>query len=234
MTQTINVTVSMAEVKEKLADPHSLAELAEAVGMELASKVQIAAQQATKSDAAAKSLGKKLATPLKAGGVVHEAAGIARPSALVRTAVVKQSEPTLQFKRLHKDAVIPSKSHPTDAGFDLVSIDRAQIKPGERFLTKTGVAVAIPEGFVGLVAPRSGLAVKHGISVTNAPGIVDSGYRGELMVIVHNLGIETFNIVPGDRIAQLVVTPFLRYQAEEVDELPEADRGEAGFGSTGR
>lgn len=167
-------------------------------------------------------------------GTIHEAAGTARPTAAVRTAVVKGNAQRLQFKKLRDDAVVPTKSHPSDAGFDLVSIDRVKLMPGERFLTSTGIAVAIPDGFVGLVAPRSGLANKYGISVTNAPGIVDSGYRGELKVIVHNLGIEAFNIAPGDRIAQLVVTPFLRWDAEEVAELPEADRGEAGFGSTGR
>lgn len=101
-------------------------------------------------------------------------------------------------------------------------------------MTRTGVAVAIPNGFVGLVAPRSGLAYKHGISVTNAPGIVDAGYRGELKCIIHNLGHEPFEIKPGDRIAQLVVTPFLQWESEEVAELPEADRGDNGFGSTGR
>jgi dUTP pyrophosphatase len=149
--------------------------------------------------------------------------------------MLKPNKPdTLQFKRLSPDATVPSKSHPSDAGYDLVATEHFVIPPGQRHMTSTGVAVAIPAGFVGLVAPRSGLAYKHGVSVTNAPGIVDSGYRGELKVIVHNLGAEAFTINPGDRIAQLVVVPYLRWQAEEVDELPEADRGDAGFGSTGR
>lgn len=140
----------------------------------------------------------------------------------------------VMFKKLTEDAVVPVKSHATDAGYDLVSVVDSTIPVGERRLIATGIAVAIPNGWVGLVAPRSGLAIKHGISVTNAPGIVDSGYRGELMTIVHNLGQEEFQINKGDRIAQLVVTPYYYGESLEVDELPEADRGDNGFGSTGR
>lgn len=173
-----------------------------------------------------------------------EAAGTARATLAVRNGTLKIAvAPTLQFKKLEVDAVLPVKSHPTDAGFDLsaclpsgefTSSHDILLTPGQRALVPTGLAVAIPAGFVGMVAPRSGLAIKHGISVTNAPGIVDSGYRGELKVIVHNLSDSDFTINHGDRIAQLVVVPFLQWNSEEVDELPEADRGDAGFGSTGR
>jgi dUTP pyrophosphatase len=235
MAQTVKVSVSMAELRNKLTDPNSLKELIELAGEELAQQVQAVVRQNAARDEAAKSLGAKITAP---AGKVHEAAGTARPVAAVRTAVIKGHNPTLKFKRLHEDAVIPSRSHPSDAGFDLTAAlglgSVVTIRPGQRQLVNTGVAVAIPDGFVGLVAPRSGLAVKHGISVTNAPGIVDAGYRGELKVIVHNLGSEDFEIRHGDRIAQLVITPFLNWQSEETAELPEADRGAAGFGSTGR
>lgn len=141
--------------------------------------------------------------------------------------------PLLQFQRLHALATMPKRAHATDAGFDLTSTEAHKIAPGEYRMVSTGLAVAIPAGYVGLVAPRSGLAAKHGISITNAPGIIDSGYRGEIKCLIHNLGTEHFKIEIGDRIAQLVVTPFLPALSVEVNELPAADRGDAGFGSTG-
>lgn len=166
-----------------------------------------------------------------------EAAGTARATQAVRNGTLKiasQKAPTLQFKKLVEQATLPTKSHPTDAGFDLVSVMETTVPARGRRMVSTGIATAIPQGMVGLVAPRSGLAVKSGISVTNAPGIVDSGYRGELKVILQNHSDDDFKVMPGDRIAQLVVVPFLQWNSEEVDELPTADRGEAGFGSTGR
>jgi dUTP pyrophosphatase len=158
----------------------------------------------------------------EAAGNVVEAAGTAT-----------LAPPLLQFKRLHADAVMPKRAHGTDAGFDLTAVENAVLAPGGQVTVKVGLAVAIPAGYVGLVCPRSGLAAKFGITITNAPGIIDSGYRGELMVILHNTSSNTFEVEAGDRIAQLVVTPFLPALSVEVDSLPAADRGDAGFGSTG-
>jgi dUTP pyrophosphatase len=143
---------------------------------------------------------------------------------------------TLAVRRLDPDAVLPSRAHPGDAGYDLVSIEHHVLQPGERALVGTGVAVAIPDGWVGIVCPRSGLAARNGIALVNAPGVIDSGYRGELRVVVVNMDRrEPFTIDPGDRIAQLVVTPALIVPVEEVEELPAATdaRGIGGFGSTG-
>lgn len=157
---------------------------------------------------------------------IIEADGVARPVPSMRRRDV------ILFKKLEDDAIIPSRAHPTDAGFDLYSSEEVHLYPGERKLVSTGVAVAIPEHAVGLVSPRSGLAIKDGITITNAPGIVDSGYRGELMVILHNTSDVAFSCGKHSRIAQLVVVPFLGLSTE-VEELPAADRGESGFGSTG-
>lgn len=159
-----------------------------------------------------------------------------------RATAPKTTGVTVQVKRLYEDSIIPQRQHPTDAGFDLCARTTDWIAPerpdtvlpsGGRMLIPTGVAVVIPEGHVGLVCPRSGLAAMDGITVTNAPGIIDSGYRGELMVILQNTSKEQFVIKNGDRIAQLVVTPALHVDAVEIDELPEADRGDNGGGSTG-
>jgi dUTP pyrophosphatase len=121
-----------------------------------------------------------------------------------------------------------------DAGVDLTSIADMTLAAGERALVPTGLAVAIPAGYGGFVQPRSGLAAKFGITLTNAPGLIDSNYRGEIKVIIQNTGGESFQIKAGDRIAQLVVMPVMPAEFEAVDELPPSDRGEGGFGSSGR
>jgi dUTP pyrophosphatase len=140
----------------------------------------------------------------------------------------------LPVTRLREDAVLPSRAYPGDAGLDLVSCERHEIAPGERALVGTGIAVAIPEGHAGLVTPRSGLAVKSGVTIVNAPGLVDSGYRGELRVILHNTDrSEPLVVEPGMRIAQLVIVAVPNVALREVDELPDSERGTNGFGSSG-
>jgi len=121
-----------------------------------------------------------------------------------------------------------------DAGADLRSTETVTIAPGERALVKTGVKLALPNGYVGLVHPRSGLAAKHGITVLNAPGTVDAGYRGEVMVTLLNTSVESFEVSRGDRIAQLLIQSVEKAQFLAVSELPESTRGETGFGSSGR
>ena len=139
----------------------------------------------------------------------------------------------LAIRRLRADAVLPRRTYPGDAGLDLAAADGVELAPGERAVVPTGIAVAIPEGFAGFVQPRSGLAAEHGLSVVNAPGLIDSGYRGEVRVVLLNTDKETtFVVEPGMRIAQLVVLPAPELGIEEVDELPESDRGERGFGSS--
>ena len=128
---------------------------------------------------------------------------------------------------------VPSYAHPGDAGADLCAAESVSLAPGERKLVATGVRIALPDGYVGLVHPRSGLAVKHGVTVLNTPGTIDAGYRGEIKVILINLGEEPFLIEPGDRIAQLVVQRVERARFVQVGQLPETARGEGGFGSTG-
>jgi dUTP diphosphatase len=136
--------------------------------------------------------------------------------------------------RLRDDAVLPARAYPGDAGLDLVACERHEIGPGERALVGTGIAVAIPEGHAGLVTPRSGLAAKSGVTIVNAPGLVDSGYRGELRVILHNTDRrEPLVVEPGMRIAQLVVVAVPDAVLREVDELPASERGASGFGSSG-
>jgi dUTP pyrophosphatase len=137
------------------------------------------------------------------------------------------------IRRLHPGAVLPARAYPGDAGFDLAACERVVLGPGERALVPTGLAIAIPDGYAGFVQPRSGLAVKHGISIVNTPGLVDSGYRGELKVALLNTDMqEPFVVEPGMRIAQLVVLPVPELELVEVDELPESERGVRGFGST--
>jgi dUTP pyrophosphatase len=136
--------------------------------------------------------------------------------------------------RLRDDAVLPARAYVGDAGLDLAACERHEIGPGERALVGTGLAVAIPEGHAGLVTPRSGLAVEHGITIVNTPGVVDSGYRGELRVILHNTDRHApFVVEPGMRIAQLLVVAVPGAGLREVDELPASERGESGFGSSG-
>ena len=134
---------------------------------------------------------------------------------------------------MRPDAVLPARAYPGDAGFDLSACERVELGPGERALVPTGLAVAIPEGYAGFVQPRSGLAAKHGISIVNTPGLVDSGYRGELKVALLNTDRrEAFVVLPGMRIAQLVIVPLPEVDLVEVEELPESERGVRGFGST--
>lgn len=129
---------------------------------------------------------------------------------------------------------VPAYAHPGDAGADLVSTEAVRLEPGQRALVGTGVRIALPDGYVAFVVPRSGLAAKHGITIVNAPGTVDAGYRGEIKVSLLNTdATEAYEIAPGDRIAQIVIMPIPRVSFLPVDELPESTRGEGGFGSTG-
>jgi len=139
----------------------------------------------------------------------------------------------LAFRKLRDDAVVPARAYDGDAGLDLSSCERVTLGPGERALVGTGLAVAIPDGYAGFVQPRSGLAARHGITIVNAPGLVDSGYRGELRVVLLNTdAAATFVVQPGMRIAQLVVMPVSSAEPVEVEELPESERGVRGFGSS--
>ena len=129
--------------------------------------------------------------------------------------------------------MLPARAYSGDAGLDLAACERVELGPGERALVPTGLAVAIPDGYAGFVQPRSGLAAKHGITIVNTPGLVDSGYRGELLVNLLNTDPnEPFTIEPGMRIAQLVVIRVPGVELVEVDELPESERGVRGFGSS--
>ena len=137
------------------------------------------------------------------------------------------------IQRLRADAVVPERAYTGDAGVDLVACERAELAPGERGVVGTGLAVAIPEGYAGFVQPRSGLAARHGITIVNAPGLVDSGYRGEVRVVLLNTDPhESFVVEPGMRIAQLVVLAVPDVELVEVDELPATERGVRGFGSS--
>ncbi len=141
----------------------------------------------------------------------------------------------LPVRRLREEAVIPERAYAGDAGLDLAACDRHELEPGDRAVVGTGLAVAIPEGFAGFVQPRSGLAARHGLSVVNAPGLIDSGYRGEIRVVLLNTDRdEPFVVEPGMRIAQLVVLPVPGLELVEVEELPESERGVRGFGSSSR
>lgn len=141
----------------------------------------------------------------------------------------------LPVRRLHPDAVLPSAAHAGDAGLDLHTLDAVTLDPGARATVGTGLAIELPPGHAGLVVPRSGLAARHGISVVNAPGLVDAGYRGELMVLLLNTDpVATVRLDAGDRIAQLVVVPVAGAEPVEVAELGESARGAGGLGSTGR
>ena len=140
----------------------------------------------------------------------------------------------LEFRRLDPSVDLPRRARPGDAGLDLAANADAEVGPGERAMIPTGLAVAIPDGHAGLVLPRSGLASKKGLTLANAPGLIDSGYRGEVTVAVVNLDpTEPVKIVRGDRIAQLLVVPFAPVEPVEVDELQQTDRGAGGFGSSG-
>ena len=141
----------------------------------------------------------------------------------------------LPVRRLDPAAVLPARAHADDAGLDLCALEGLTIGAGERAQVRTGIAVEIPPGHAGLVLPRSGLAARHGISVVNAPGLIDAGYRGELQVLLLNTDRQAaFELAAGDRIAQLVVVAVALPEPVEADELSEAVRGAGGFGSTGR
>jgi len=141
----------------------------------------------------------------------------------------------LKFRLLEPGAQLPSRANSGDAGLDLRAVEPATIGPSERAAIGTGLAVEIPPGHAGLVLPRSGLALRHGISMVNAPGLVDSGYRGELRVLLLNTDREhPFDVEPGDRIAQLLIVPFAEAVPIEAAELSDSERGAGGFGSTGR
>lgn len=140
----------------------------------------------------------------------------------------------LQIKRLDAEIPLPTYAHPGDAGLDLRAAQGFEIKPGDRALVPTGLAAAIPTGYAGFVQPRSGLAAKKGLGIINSPGLIDSGYRGEVKVIVINLDpFEPIRIERGERIAQLVILAVPGVEVQEVDDLPAAQRGEGGFGSSG-
>ncbi len=139
----------------------------------------------------------------------------------------------LPVRRLRDDAVLPSQAYAGDAGLDLAAAEGITIGPGERVVVGTGLAVAIPDGYTGLVVPRSGLAARNGIGKVNSPGVIDAGYRGEVRVVLLNTDRrEPFTVEPGMRIAQLLVVPVPPVRLVEVDELPESERGERGFGSS--
>ena len=141
----------------------------------------------------------------------------------------------LEVTKLRPDAIVPTRAHPDDAGLDLCAVEPCELAPGQRGTVSTGLAVAIPPGWAGLVVPRSGLARKHGVTVANAPGLIDAGYRGELQVLLVNLSNEAHRIEAGDRVAQLVCVPVGTGPAVVVEALPASDgRGDGGFGSTGR
>ena len=141
---------------------------------------------------------------------------------------------SLRVVRLDERAILPARAHAGDAGLDLYSLDAVHLEPGERASVSTGIAVEIPDGQAGLVLPRSGLAARHGITLVNAPGLIDSGYRGELRVLLLNTDRkQTFSLEAGDRIAQLVLVEIRAPVPIEVQELGRSDRGEGGFGSTG-
>ncbi len=138
------------------------------------------------------------------------------------------------FRRLTPEARVPAYASEGDAGADLTAVESTTLAPGERTLVRTGIAIALPPGTVGLVHPRSGLAARHGITVVNAPGTIDSGYRGEILVNLVNLDPrEAFTVEAGDRIAQLVVQEYVHAEFSEADSLPDSVRGDTGHGSTG-
>ena len=141
----------------------------------------------------------------------------------------------LRVQRLDPAAQLPTHAHDGDAGFDLYSVEALELAPGERASVRTGIAIEVSKGHAALVLPRSGTAVKHGISIVNAPGLIDSGYRGEVRVLLINTDrTEPFSVAVGDRIAQLVLVRVETPPVEDVGSLTESERGEGGFGSSGR
>ena len=139
----------------------------------------------------------------------------------------------LKIAKLVESAIIPKYEHPNDSGLDLISTEELEIPSGESKLVHTGIAIELPQGTEAQIRPRSGLALKHQITVLNTPGTVDEGYRGEIGVILINHGKDSFKVTKGMKIAQMVITPVIRVEVEEVDSLSETSRGSGGFGSTG-
>lgn len=137
-------------------------------------------------------------------------------------------------RRLDPSLALPAYARPDDAGLDLCAAEAVTLEPGGRALVATGIALAIPPGYAGFVLPRSGVALRQGVTVLNAPGLIDAGYRGEVKVLLVNHDAKPVSFVRGERIAQLVVLRVERAEPAEVDELPGSERGEGGFGSTGR
>ena len=162
---------------------------------------------------------------------IIEASGTARATGVVANILPK---PALHFKKLALNAIVPSRAHEGDAGLDLHALYNLILSPYERRVVDTGIAVSIPRGFVGLVCPRSGLAAEYGVTIVNAPGIIDFGYTNAIKVILLNTGEDDFVIKEGDRIAQLVVTPILELVPVEVSKFEITSRGDSGLGSTGR
>jgi len=140
---------------------------------------------------------------------------------------------TIRFKRIHPDATLPAYAHADDAGMDVRSVDSLEIPVGGRALVHTGLVMALPPGYEAQIRPRSGLALKFGVTVLNTPGTIDAGYRGEVGVILANFGTEAFAVRKGDKIAQMVIAPVTRLAVLEADSVDETDRGAGGFGSTG-
>jgi len=140
---------------------------------------------------------------------------------------------TVKFRKIDPEASLPSYAHPGDAGMDVRSVEDAVIAPGARKLVRTGLVMVLPPGYEAQVRPRSGLALKSGVTVLNTPGTIDEGYRGEVGVILANFGEAPFKVVKGAKIAQIVVAPCTRAEIEETSEVDDTVRGAGGFGSTG-
>jgi dUTP pyrophosphatase len=144
-----------------------------------------------------------------------------------------QESMELKIQQLHESAIIPHYAHPGDAGLDLFAIEQQEILPGEAQLIKTGIAIALPMGYEAQIRPRSGLALKHSITVLNSPGTIDAGYRGEIGIILINHGKKPFQIIPGMKVAQMVVTSFIQTKVIVTQDLDSTSRANKGFGSTG-
>jgi dUTP pyrophosphatase len=140
---------------------------------------------------------------------------------------------SLRVEKINEKAIIPNYAHEGDAGLDLYSVDKLVLAPGERGLVHTGIKIELPKNTEAQIRPRSGLALKNGISLVNAPGTIDEGYRGEIGVIIINHGLESFTVEEGMKIAQMVVKPVWRVEVEEVVSLSDTERGEKGYGSSG-
>jgi len=151
-----------------------------------------------------------------------------------RAAAEDARHPSVQIQQLDPSLPLPAYAHPGDAGLDLYAADTTVLEPGARAAVPTGIALAIPEGWAGFVHPRSGLALEHGVTVANAPGTIDAGFRGELKVLLINLGDRPVELVHGQRIAQLVIQQVGRARVVSVERLDDSVRGSGGFGSTGR